>query len=114
MRFVARRGKNVTLRTVVEGNADATYPSDTVLTDSDVTIKAVRGTSSRSDRTIRNEAGEDVMADVSFFVADGDEPTIADAGSPPQIIDEDGNTYYVRRIGRKLIDARELLCELAR
>jgi hypothetical protein len=114
MSIVARRGKNVTLRTIVEGAADATYPADTVLTDSDTTIKAVRGSASRADRMIRNEAGEDAVADISFFVADGDEPTIADAGSPPQIIDEDGNTYYVRRVGRKLIGARELLCELAR
>jgi hypothetical protein len=112
-RFVQLRGKDVTLRTWTEGAADADYTSDKVLTAADTTVKAVKG-ESRLDRTIRNEAGEDIMADASFFVEDGNEPSIPAAGQAPQIIDEDGNTYEVTTVRRKLIGVRELLCERVR
>jgi len=110
--FVAQRGKAVTLRTFTEGSADADY-GDPKLTAVDTTIKAVKG-ESRLDRTIKSEAGDDVVADASFFVADGDEPTLTAGATPPNIIDEDGNTYTVNTVRRKLIGAREILCEKAR
>ena len=106
-RRLALSGKDVTLRTYTLGAADANYHIDAE-TPVTVTIKAIWSLP-RTDTRRADAAGEEVLIDAVFQVADADAPSFTAGVNAPEI-DADSVTYQVTTIGPEKGGRRELLC----